>query len=989
MYNTFMTDINAKEYYRELLSRSNIITIANELLQNKSSENSAEIRYECPKHNSQSKSSLIIFTKTQSFRCFGCGVSGDALQLVEFVKTGQITSHTRGNMPESHRIARDTLADMVGMPRLSTYGLSPEEIAAIEVEQKKNAIAMDTLAKLTAYYEQQLQQHPEVIAWIKKNYNFSDETIKEFHIGYSDNSDLKLMCDHEWCIREEEKLLSGAWVVITTHNNEIYKPLFNNRVIFPYFYRGNVVNMIGRSTPWTPTYIKNNKECQEPKYKKLQAHKDHKYIAPYLDNSHLYNEDVLSNNNPYIVIAEGITDCISLASRGIPTVSPVTVRLKHDDSELIAKHIKHATQEVILCLDNEISEIGYVGARATANYLIEQGISCRIAELPLGGEQRDARNILTQKYALGSDANFKEFGLRTKKLSEDAQREIDALTLRAKIDIAEFFVQGHTADDFQRVIDTAKHPISLDIAELSNDITAEGTEKKIRAIFRKIARMPVLQQDTFTQELKNKFGKSLSAATIKKILASAKAEYANQQEEEQGDGVANHTVEYVPGESGVNTVVTAVKIDDVYKNMIEITSGWPKRVNNMLFVDNNGDICYITSPDSLFAWIQSKSRLQWKRGNATDGETLVTKAEYYEYLCANAEFYEAVELYPHEPPLEKHYYAWKAPEDYSPTGEYLDKLLSMFTNYETEEDKALIKAMFLTPAWGGELSSRPAFTITAPDRGCGKSTISDAVGLVYGNIIDLVMGRKAEDDFVPRLLTPSALTKRIVRIDNVKQELSSEMLEGIITATTISGKQMYYGENSRPNTLVFFITGNGIRLSRDMAERCFILRLRRPDLRPEWKSEVTQFVSQYQKYILADIIYELKKNPTPTTAKDRWMSFVSQVLPHCTNDVTAVVKLNHLRRSSCDDDLEEAEVFMQAIETLPGRQLMNSNWLFVTRKDISYVINDECNTKMTTRRILNILRTQIEAGHLPRLQEYKTDGIRGFKYLPEGQIDDN
>jgi hypothetical protein len=88
-----------------------------------------------------------------------------------------------------------------------------------------------------------------------------------------------------------------------------------------------------------------------------------------------------------------------------------------------------------------------------------------------------------------------------------------------------------------------------------------------------------------------------------------------------------------------------------------------------------------------------------------------------------------------------------------------------------------LKAALMTPAWGGSAGRRPAFAIMAPDRGFGRTTLASTIGHLHGGSIALdVRGKMGEDRLVSRLLTPSALARRVVTADNVKGSYSSGTL---------------------------------------------------------------------------------------------------------------------------------------------------------------------------------------------------------------------
>ncbi|MGC8731349.1 MAG: CHC2 zinc finger domain-containing protein, partial [Halothiobacillaceae bacterium] len=125
------TSIDVQTYYRQI-TEFDIGEIARELLGGRIVEaNSRTLFCDCPNHKSQSRRSLHVMLDKQGWYCFGCGVGGDVLQLVEFVRFGRVTRGQSGPMPESHRLARDFLAARAGLPPLAQLASSsPEEAEA-------------------------------------------------------------------------------------------------------------------------------------------------------------------------------------------------------------------------------------------------------------------------------------------------------------------------------------------------------------------------------------------------------------------------------------------------------------------------------------------------------------------------------------------------------------------------------------------------------------------------------------------------------------------------------------------------------------------------------------------------------------------------------------------------------------------------------------------------------------------------------------------
>ena len=437
------------------------------------------------------------------------------------------------------------------------------------------------------------------------------------------------------------------------------------------------------------------------------------------------------------------------------------------------------------------------------------------------------------------------------------------------------------------------------------------------------------------------------------------------------------------------TAKKAIPVLQIRKTLAGWTGEWPRRVANLLFADEDGTIRYLETSEAAFAWLHERFHVYWATGQDVDGRSLFTKKEFVSHHQAVSTDYRAVEYLPHEPEIEGHYYGWRAPEGYEPTGEHLDGLLAFFDNPEAEADRTLIRAAFLTPAWGGLPGKRPAFAILAPDRGCGKSTLASVIGQLYGNPIELSITDTAEDKLVSRLLTPEALTKRVVRIDNIKGSYNSSFIEALITTPFISGHRLYHGEASRPNTLTFVLTGNSLRLSRDLTDRSFIIRLTKPDYQAEWEDRLYTYLTQHHKFILADIVYELQRPAAASVEEDRYAEWVRGVLARTGGDTDAVVSLNRQRRGECDEELEEAGLIMEAIDERMALILServgsqggadNTQFTFITSTEMTELLRDSLKEALSARAVKRRLEGHIEAGRLPGVRYRRTEHARGYE----------
>lgn len=399
-------------YYRRI-REVDIGVVAEEILGDRITDRSAaRLDCDCPNHSSQSQRSLHIDLRKQCWYCFGCRKGGDVLQLVEFVKFGVVTAGISGSMPETHRQARAFLARKAGLKDLTGMGLADDQVADIEDEHLSHMRILDALWWIADYYHWRLTNKPDVLKWLIDNYGLSEETIDDLKIGFAANGPWK---DADSCPQpdvmeylmggcnlfgHEDLIATGAFIPTKTGR---LMPFFRNRIVFPYWHRGNVVFMIARKTPWTET-----NDYEQAKYKKLRTYDREKRpeIHPCIRNDYLYNEDCLLSRPKRVIITEGVTDCISLMQHGFPAISPVTVRIKDRDWRRLSKRLKSAGT-VYVCQDNELSEVGLSAALETAERLRQEGIDTRIVMLPLLDKQIRARNSLAEEFSIDIRADIR------------------------------------------------------------------------------------------------------------------------------------------------------------------------------------------------------------------------------------------------------------------------------------------------------------------------------------------------------------------------------------------------------------------------------------------------------------------------------------------------------------------------------------------------------------------------------------------------------
>ena len=378
--------------------------------------------------------------------------------------------------------------------------------------------------------------------------------------------------------------------------------------------------------------------------------------------------------------------------------------------------------------------------------------------------------------------------------------------------------------------------------------------------------------------------------------------------------ITNYRTVEVTGDDGDKKVQVPLSMSEIIENIRRHADDWPRRVDNMLFVKGEHGIDYFDrrTTAGLFGWLRRLFRVDWKAGG-----NFVSASELFAEIERTAPRYDAIEVLPHERPIEGIYYRYPAPP--AGDGKHLRWLLNRFRP-ETTADRELIQAAMMTAFWGGPPGTRPAFVITSDDgRGVGKSILAQIIGHLCGGMIDA----SANEDIgtlKTRLLTPSARTTRIATLDNVKSlRMTWAELEAMITAPTISGKQNYVGEGQRPNLLTWFITLNGVNLSTDLAQRSVIIKLVRGENSGAWLEDTLQYINQHRQAIIGDIVAALRAEQKHLASHTRWGTWEKYVLSRLPNPGDAQ-RLILERQSESNAELEEAEMieeyFSEQLELL-------------------------------------------------------------------------
>lgn len=408
-------------------------------------------------------------------------------------------------------------------------------------------------------------------------------------------------------------------------------------------------------------------------------------------------------------------------------------------------------------------------------------------------------------------------------------------------------------------------------------------------------------------------------------LAISRRERPVEQAKQAGRTVQNFTTTFELADNGrTKAVYHHVDLNTAIEQVHQATSGWPRIVRGQLFVpgpdygafSGSTPIHRIETTADLSAWLQRHCEVSWRDGQVRKGGDQVRSVNYGELFAglqqAAPSSYDRVESLPHHPPADRIHYTCPTPEG---DGEALDTFLDLF-NPETDADRRLIQALLVTPGWGGGFGRRPAFVVMSDHgRGVGKTSTIDAISRVWGGYLAM-----AQDEdwgqFVSRLLTPEADSKRLVFIDNLKGRFNSSALESAVTLPTISGRQLYVGNATTPNSFTWCISANTPELSTDLSDRSVPIKIgpRQHDI--DFVGQVIAFLEERHEALVGDIIAFLQDSPRcELEVTTRFQTWERAILSKF-EDGNELVELIRSRRGAVDAEADDAADALAVIHRL-------------------------------------------------------------------------
>ena len=333
------------DFLEELRSKCDIVDIASKYLTlNRRGSNFWAC---CPFHNEKTPS-FSIKQDGQFFKCFGCGESGNVINLlkklenVDFLTAVEILcKHACMSLPTS----QDT-----------------EELQRKKRERDR---LFSILKATTEFYHNNLISNPNSLqAKYLKMRGISEEMINKFQIGAS--LDYETLPKHLLNLGFSENDVVLAGVVGKDESGRLYD-FYGTRLLFPIANGfGDVVAYSGRSVDENPQRAKYKNTPQTPIFNKSEILFAYNFVRD------LKKEHMLDT----IIIVEGHIDVIACHQAGITnTIGCMGTAL----TSLHAKKIKQLVDNVILCLDGDSA-----GTNATykaIDTLKEVGLNVKVVRL--------------------------------------------------------------------------------------------------------------------------------------------------------------------------------------------------------------------------------------------------------------------------------------------------------------------------------------------------------------------------------------------------------------------------------------------------------------------------------------------------------------------------------------------------------------------------------------------------------------------------------
>lgn len=205
--------------------------------------------------------------------------------------------------------------------------------------------------------------------------------------------------------------------------------------------------------------------------------------------------------------------------------------------------------------------------------------------------------------------------------------------------------------------------------------------------------------------------------------------------------------------------------------------------------------------------------------------------------------------------------------DLSEAVESLAELVSEF-EFQSPGDRSRALASFITPALklGGHLRGNvPADVAEADQSQAGKTYRQKLIAAIYNETPSLVTQRSGGVGSVDESLDAKLIAGRpFIQFDNFRGKLNSPHIEALLTAEKSFPVRLPYSKQITidPSRFFLMLTSNGVETTRDFANRCSIVRVRKREGFKFYRyreGDLLDHVRYWQRYYLSAVFAIVRK----------------------------------------------------------------------------------------------------------------------------------
>ncbi len=400
----------SNDLVEDVIAQTDIVSLISSYVQLR--KEGSNFKGNCPFHHEKTPSFMVSPSK-QIFKCFGCGVGGNALTFISKIENLEFKE------------ALEELAERAQID-LKQYEIKSDNgnvnVNATAARDKKERLYELNKVAARAFYDSLTKKkRPEIEEYLKQR-NLDANICAKFGIGYG--TCLKPLHDIllENGFTEQEILESD---LVGKRQDLTYYEVFAGRLIFPIFdSRGKIIAFGGR-------YLKKDPEKKHAKYRNSKEN------IVYLKRKNLYAMNIAKKSDEdFILLVEGYMDVVSPHKFGFTnTVASLGTALTKEQARLIKTHNKDT---VIIGYDQD--DAGKKATLRAIEICKEVGLNVKILRL----DEEDAKDPdeYLNKYGkerfakcLKKAQPYVEFEI------EMAARGIDKNTQDGKIEILKKIVQ--------------------------------------------------------------------------------------------------------------------------------------------------------------------------------------------------------------------------------------------------------------------------------------------------------------------------------------------------------------------------------------------------------------------------------------------------------------------------------------------------------------------------------------------------------------------